>query len=160
MKSRTVVYVARSMHFAGRETGQFRRVRHAGRVGRRCRSRARRVHGRAQSYVALADESLRLAQVRYRGGVGTLLELQDPSFLLRASRPSRLVSSKHSAPNRSSAHSDRLLAKKSRIETDVDDAFANGNLGSEQRLASSHCAQFSILFFGATTVTSAFPRTR
>lgn len=31
----------------------------------------------AESYVTLADENLRLAQVRYRGGVGTVLELQD-----------------------------------------------------------------------------------
>jgi outer membrane protein len=31
----------------------------------------------SQQLVALADENLRLAQVRYRGGVGTALELQD-----------------------------------------------------------------------------------
>ncbi|MGP6158575.1 MAG: TolC family protein [Vulcanimicrobiaceae bacterium] len=31
----------------------------------------------AREYVAFADENLRLAQIRYRGGVGTALELQD-----------------------------------------------------------------------------------
>jgi outer membrane protein TolC len=31
----------------------------------------------ARQYVAFADENLRLAQIRYRGGVGTALELQD-----------------------------------------------------------------------------------
>ncbi len=33
--------------------------------------------GASQDYVTLADENLRLAQVRYHGGVGTVLEMQD-----------------------------------------------------------------------------------
>ncbi len=40
----------------------------------------------SQTYVALADENLRLAQVRYRGGVGTLLELQDAELRATAAR--------------------------------------------------------------------------
>jgi outer membrane protein TolC len=40
----------------------------------------------SQSYVALADENLRLAQVRYRGGVGTLLELQDAELRATTAR--------------------------------------------------------------------------
>jgi len=40
----------------------------------------------SQSYVALADENLRLAQVRYRGGVGTLLELQDAELRATSAR--------------------------------------------------------------------------
>lgn len=40
----------------------------------------------AQSYVALADENLRLAQVRYRGGVGTVLELQDAQLRATAAQ--------------------------------------------------------------------------
>ena len=40
----------------------------------------------SESYVALADENLRLAQVRYRGGVGTLLELQDAQLRATAAR--------------------------------------------------------------------------
>ncbi|GAC1422348.1 MAG: TolC family protein [Candidatus Velthaea sp.] len=42
--------------------------------------------GAALSYVALADENLRLAQVRYRGGVGTVLELQDAELRASAAR--------------------------------------------------------------------------
>lgn len=42
--------------------------------------------GASQSYVALAEENLRLAQVRYRGGVGTVLELQDAELRARAAR--------------------------------------------------------------------------
>jgi outer membrane protein TolC len=42
--------------------------------------------GAAQAYVALADENLRLAQVRYRGGVGTVLELQDAQLRATSAR--------------------------------------------------------------------------
>ena len=42
--------------------------------------------GAAQTYVALADENLRLAQVRYRGGVGTPLELQDAQLRATSAR--------------------------------------------------------------------------
>lgn len=38
------------------------------------------------TYVALAEENLRLARVRYRGGVGTLLELQDAELQATTSR--------------------------------------------------------------------------
>lgn len=40
----------------------------------------------SQTYVALAAENLRLAQVRYRGGVGTVLELQDAELRATAAR--------------------------------------------------------------------------
>ncbi|MGP6158911.1 MAG: TolC family protein [Vulcanimicrobiaceae bacterium] len=40
----------------------------------------------AQAYVALADENLRLAQIRYRGGVGTALELQDAELRSTSAR--------------------------------------------------------------------------
>ncbi len=40
----------------------------------------------AQKLVALSDENLRLAQVRYRGGVGTALELQDAELGDRSAR--------------------------------------------------------------------------
>ena len=40
----------------------------------------------SQSYVKFADENLRLAQVRYRGGVGTVLELQDAEYRATAAR--------------------------------------------------------------------------
>ncbi len=40
----------------------------------------------ASAYVDLAGENLRLAQVRYRGGVGTLLELQDAELRAVAAR--------------------------------------------------------------------------
>jgi outer membrane protein TolC len=42
--------------------------------------------GASQAYVALADENLRLAQVRYRGGVSTVLELQDAELRATAAR--------------------------------------------------------------------------
>ena len=42
--------------------------------------------GAAQAYVALADENLRLAQVRYRGGVGTVLEVQDAQLRATSAR--------------------------------------------------------------------------
>jgi len=40
----------------------------------------------AHAYVTLADENVRLAQVRYRGGVGTLLELQDAELRATTAR--------------------------------------------------------------------------
>lgn len=40
----------------------------------------------AQQLVAFADESLRLAQLRYRGGVGTALELQDAELRANSAR--------------------------------------------------------------------------
>jgi outer membrane protein len=40
----------------------------------------------SQTYVKFADENLRLAQVRYRGGVGTVLELQDAEYRATAAR--------------------------------------------------------------------------
>jgi multidrug efflux pump subunit AcrB/outer membrane protein TolC len=40
----------------------------------------------AREYVAFADENLRLAQIRYRGGVGTALELQDAELRSTAAR--------------------------------------------------------------------------
>lgn len=42
--------------------------------------------GASLEYVELADENLRLAQVRYRGGVGTVLELQDAELRTSAAR--------------------------------------------------------------------------
>jgi len=38
------------------------------------------------SIVTFGDENLRLAQVRYRGGVGTVLELQDAEYRATAAR--------------------------------------------------------------------------
>lgn len=40
----------------------------------------------AQQLVTLSDENLRLAQIRYRGGVGTALELQDAELRDRSAR--------------------------------------------------------------------------
>jgi outer membrane protein len=40
----------------------------------------------ARAYVALADENLRLAQVRYRGRVGTVLEVQDAQLRATSAR--------------------------------------------------------------------------
>jgi multidrug efflux pump subunit AcrB/outer membrane protein TolC len=40
----------------------------------------------ARQYVALSDENLRLAQIRYRGGVGTALELQDAELRSTSAR--------------------------------------------------------------------------
>ena len=40
----------------------------------------------AQQLVGLSDENLRLAQIRYRGGVGTALELQDAELRDRSAR--------------------------------------------------------------------------
>ena len=58
--------------------------------------------GASRSYVALADENLRLAQVRYRGGVGTVLELQDAE--LRATTARQMLIAAQLAVREGSVH--------------------------------------------------------
>ncbi len=64
----------------------------------------------ASSYVKLADENLRLASVRYRGGVGTALELQDAEVRDRA------------------AHEELVLAQTALRKSIVELRFASGLL--------------------------------